>query len=73
MGVGVGMRKNYVNGPTGQLLSVYEIYTVVKYSPRGNYGYNKDYLSNVKPGMVFHSISNMYHRIHLHQDQSLLA
>ncbi|XP_028414933.1 uncharacterized protein LOC114538021 isoform X2 [Dendronephthya gigantea] len=49
MGVGVGMRKNYVPNNMGQLLPVYEIYTVVKYSPRGNYGYTKDYLENVKP------------------------
>lgn len=52
MGVGVGMRKNYVPGTTGQLLPVYETYIVIKYAPRGNYGYTADYLKNVKPGMV---------------------
>jgi hypothetical protein len=50
MGVGVGMRKNYVP-KMGRLVPVYEIYTVIKYSPRGNYGFTKDYLENVKPGM----------------------
>ncbi len=66
MGVGVGMRKNYVTSTTGQLLPVYEIYTVVKYSPRGNYGYNKDYLNNVKPGMLIFFPT----RINFNQDQS---
>lgn len=53
MGVGVGMRKSYVTNLNGRLLPVYEIYIVVKYSPRGNYGYTNDYLKNVKPRMYF--------------------
>ena len=53
MGVGVGMRKSYVTNLNGRLLPVYEIYIVVKYSPRGNYGYTSDYLKNVKPRMYF--------------------
>ena len=47
MGVGVGVRKVYGLN----LKTTFDIYTVVKYSPRGNYGYTDDYLKNVKPGM----------------------
>ncbi|XP_046861957.1 uncharacterized protein LOC124455335, partial [Xenia sp. Carnegie-2017] len=45
MGVGVGVRKVYGLN----LKTSFDIYTVVKYSPRGNYGYTDDYLKNVKP------------------------